>query len=178
MPKVVHSLAPTLTHSIFLDRRFWILASMTLLCPLAFLRRLDSLRVTSYIALCTIAYLVRPLLFPSPWLLSTDASGTQVFIVIFYTFVSHDELPPSGDVELFRFGSSFITSLPVQVFAFTCTSPFLPSAAPSAHVSSALAGAQNIFAVFNELRAVRRSLPSSEDPSLTSLAIRRTPSLG
>jgi amino acid permease len=46
----------------------------------------------------------------------------QVFIVIFYTFVSHDELPPSGDVELFRFGSSFITSLPVQVFAFTCSS--------------------------------------------------------
>ncbi|GAA6036702.1 hypothetical protein JCM8097_003437 [Rhodosporidiobolus ruineniae] len=112
MPKVVHAFAPSLVDSILLDRRLWILASMTLLCPLAFLRRLDSLKHTSYIALCAIAYLV--------------------FIVIFYTFVSHDELPPSGDFELFRFGSSFIQSLPVQIFAFTC--------------------AQNIFAVFNELR--------------------------
>ncbi|GAA6019624.1 hypothetical protein JCM10207_006946 [Rhodosporidiobolus poonsookiae] len=112
MPKVVHSFAPTLVDSIFLDRRFWILTSMTLLCPLAFLRRLDSLKVTSYIALCAIAYLI--------------------FIVIFYTFVSHEELPPSGEMDLFRFGPSFIQSLPVQIFAFTC--------------------AQNIFAVFNELK--------------------------
>ncbi|GAA5913252.1 hypothetical protein JCM6882_000043 [Rhodosporidiobolus microsporus] len=112
MPKVVHSFAPDLTNSLLLDRRLWILASMTLLCPLAFLRRLDSLKHTSYIALCAIAYLI--------------------FIVIFYTFVSHEELPPSGDVELFKFGPSFIQSLPVQIFAFTC--------------------AQNIFAVFNELK--------------------------
>ncbi|GAA5827480.1 hypothetical protein JCM11251_003830 [Rhodosporidiobolus azoricus] len=112
MPKVVHSFAPDLTNSILLDRRLWILASMTLLCPLAFLRRLDSLKHTSYIALCAIGYLI--------------------FVVIFYTFVSHEELPPSGDVELFKFGPSFIQSLPVQIFAFTC--------------------AQNIFAVFNELK--------------------------
>lgn len=55
--------------AIWLDRRLWILASMTLLCPLAFLRRLDSLKVTSYIALCAIAYLVRlptSLLFRRP----------------------------------------------------------------------------------------------------------------
>ncbi|CEQ41175.1 SPOSA6832_02867, partial [Sporobolomyces salmonicolor] len=57
MPKVVRSFNPSLTDSIFLDRRLWILASMTLLCPLAFLRRLDSLKMTSYIALCSIAYL-------------------------------------------------------------------------------------------------------------------------
>ncbi|GAA5849174.1 hypothetical protein JCM8547_006470 [Rhodosporidiobolus lusitaniae] len=117
MPKVVHSFTPTLTNSIFLDRRLWILASMTLLCPLAFLRRLDSLKHTSYIALCSIGYLI--------------------FIVIFYTFVSHEELPPSGNFELFRFGPSFIQSLPVQVFAFTC--------------------AQNIFAVFNELKVNSQS---------------------
>lgn len=81
---------------------------MTLLCPLAFLRRLDSLKMTSYIALCTIGYLV--------------------FVVVYYFFVSHDALPEPGDVDLFRFGPSFIQSIPVQVFAYTC--------------------AQNIFAVW------------------------------
>ncbi|GAA5924745.1 hypothetical protein JCM1841_004135 [Sporobolomyces salmonicolor] len=113
MPKVVRSFNPSLTDSIFLDRRLWILASMTLLCPLAFLRRLDSLKMTSYIALCSIAYLV--------------------FVVVFYTFVRYDELPPSGPIEMFKFGPRFLQSLPVQIFAFTC--------------------AQNIFAVFNELKS-------------------------
>ncbi|GAA5864930.1 hypothetical protein JCM3774_003912, partial [Rhodotorula dairenensis] len=113
MPKVVRNFQPELTDSVLLDRRLWILASMTLLCPLAFLRRLDSLKMTSYIALCTIGYLV--------------------FVVVYYTIVGHDSLPTPGDVELFRFGPSFIQSIPVQVFAYTC--------------------AQNIFAVFNELQA-------------------------
>ncbi|GAA5857001.1 hypothetical protein JCM9279_007309 [Rhodotorula babjevae] len=112
VPKVVHSFNPDLTDSVLLDRRLWILASMTLLCPLAFLRRLDSLKLTSYIALCAIGYLI--------------------FVVVFYTFVSHEHLPPSGNFELFRFGPSFIQSLPVQIFAFTC--------------------AQNVFAVYNEVR--------------------------
>ncbi|GEM08840.1 hypothetical protein Rt10032_c06g2857 [Rhodotorula toruloides] len=113
MPKVVHSFRPDLTDSVLLDRRLWILASMTLLCPLAFLRRLDSLKVTSYIALCAIGYLV--------------------FIVMYYSFSGHPELPPPGDVQLFRFGPSFIQVISIQTFAFTC--------------------AQNIFAVFNELRS-------------------------
>lgn len=80
---------------------------MSLLCPLAFLRRLDSLKMTSYVALCTIGYLV--------------------FVVVFYTMIDHESLPPPGDVEMVRFGPSFIQSIPVQVFAYTC--------------------AQNIFAV-------------------------------
>ncbi|GJN90138.1 hypothetical protein Rhopal_003137-T1 [Rhodotorula paludigena] len=113
MPKVVHSFNPDLTNTVLLDRRLWILLSMTLLCPLAFLRRLDSLKMTSYIALCAIGYLV--------------------FIVLYFTFVDHDDLPPSGQFQYFRFGPSFVQSLPVQIFAFTC--------------------AQNIFAVFNELRS-------------------------
>lgn len=113
MPKVVHSFQPDLTGSVLLDRRLWILASMSLLCPLAFLRRLDSLKMTSYVALCTIGYLV--------------------FVVVFYTMIDHESLPPPGDVEMVRFGPSFIQSIPVQVFAYTC--------------------AQNIFAVFNELKS-------------------------
>ncbi|GAA6061147.1 hypothetical protein JCM10212_001747 [Sporobolomyces blumeae] len=114
MPKVVRSFNPSMElTSILLDRRLWILLSMTLLCPLAFLRKLDSLKVTSYIALCAIAYLV--------------------FIVVFYTFFRSADLPSPGDVELFKLGPEFVTSLPVQIFAFTC--------------------AQNIFAVFNELKS-------------------------
>ena len=142
--QVVHSFNPDLTDSVLLDRRLWILASMTLLCPLAFLRRLDSLKLTSYIALCAIGYLVRPSSSPSlPCTTSADSAllddpraHTQIFVVVFYTFVSHEHLPPSGNFELFRFGPSFIQSLPVQIFAFTC--------------------AQNVFAVYNEVRTVRR----------------------
>lgn len=116
--------------SIWLDRRLWILASMTLLCPLAFLRKLDSLKVTSYIALCAIAYLVSCRFFclsvrcrrhlPRPCYLFVFRGGLlffgQVFIVLFYTFLDASELPSPGQVELFKFGPSFIQSLPVQIF--------------------------------------------------------------
>lgn len=49
----------------WLDRRLWILLSMTVLCPIAFLRRLDSLKWISYIALVAVVNLVCLLLsFP------------------------------------------------------------------------------------------------------------------
>lgn len=78
---------------------------------LAFLRKLDSLKFTSYVALVAVANLV--------------------FVVI-WKFLEPSGLPPRGDIELVDLGSSYVSSLPVQIFAFTC--------------------AQNIFAVFNELR--------------------------
>lgn len=89
---------------------------MTLLCPLAFLRKLDSLKVTSYIALCAIAYLVS--LFHPSLIRNAkfDSFEKKVFIVLFYTFLDASELPAPGEVELFKFGPSFIQSLPVQIF--------------------------------------------------------------
>jgi amino acid permease len=41
-----------------LNRQLWIMLSMTCLVPLAFLRRLDSLKGISYVALCTVGNLV------------------------------------------------------------------------------------------------------------------------
>lgn len=58
MPRAVASFMPD-AEAWLLDRRLWILASMCVLCPLAFLRRLDSLKFTSYVALCAVANLVR-----------------------------------------------------------------------------------------------------------------------
>ncbi|KAM0786719.1 hypothetical protein ACM66B_002160 [Microbotryomycetes sp. NB124-2] len=112
MPRVVYSFAAA-APAWMLDRRVWILLAMTMLCPLAFLRRLDSLKITSYISLCAV--------------------GNLIFVVVYKTFVNRDGLPEDVPVHFISLGPSFIQSLPVQIFAFTC--------------------AQNLFAVFNELKA-------------------------
>ena len=36
--------------------------------------------------------------------------------MLFYSFLDASELPPPGEIELFKFGPSFIQSLPVQIF--------------------------------------------------------------
>lgn len=58
MPRVVYSFSSS-SPEWLLDRRLWILLAMSILCPLAFLRKLDSLKVTSYISLCAVGNLVR-----------------------------------------------------------------------------------------------------------------------
>lgn len=109
MPRVITSFssdaAPWLV-----DRRVWILFAMLVLCPLGFLKRLDSLKHTSYIALCAVLNLI--------------------FVVIFKFFHTAG-MPARGPVPLFSLSSNFVSSLPVQIFAFTC--------------------AQNLFAIHNEL---------------------------
>ncbi|SCV73877.1 BQ2448_6307 [Microbotryum intermedium] len=110
MPRVIYSFWSS-SPDWLLDRRLWILFAMSMLCPLAFLRKLDSLKFTSYIALCAVANLV--------------------FVVVYMSFHRHD-LPPRGTIEAIHLGPKFVQSLPVQIFAFTC--------------------AQNLFAVFNELK--------------------------
>ncbi|KAH7890796.1 vacuolar amino acid transporter 5 [Phlebopus sp. FC_14] len=118
MPSVVASLYHDLTSPTTnppawaLSGRNWITLLMLILVPLSFLRRLDSLRHTSYIAMFSVAYLV--------------------VIVITCYFHPLEGAPPRGEVSLVHFTPAFITTFPVQVFAFTC--------------------AQNIFPIFNELR--------------------------
>lgn len=85
--------------------------SMPFCTFLAFLRKLDSLKFTSYIALVAVFNLI--------------------FVVI-YKSIDTSGLPPRGPIALVHLGPAYVSSLPVQIFAFTC--------------------AQNIFAVFNELR--------------------------
>lgn len=94
--------------SIFLDRSFWILALIILLIPLCFLRRLDSLRHTSYLSLLAVFYLV--------------------IIVLHYSFSSDAKasLPPKGHVELVNVSWHTISIFPVFVFAFTCAQNMLP----------------------------------------------------
>jgi len=85
---------------------------MFILVPLSSLRRLDSLRHTSYIVMFSVVYLVA--------------------IVIKCHFSPLEGTKPPGDIYLIHFTPSFISTFPVQVFAFTC--------------------AQNLFPIFNELK--------------------------
>ncbi|CAG8779516.1 13612_t:CDS:1, partial [Ambispora leptoticha] len=67
------------SNSLLLDRRFWITASMIVIVPLSFLKRLDSLRHTSVIALIAVVYLV--------------------FIVIYHYFGPDFEAPPKDKIH-------------------------------------------------------------------------------
>lgn len=119
MPNVVLSLYHDLTSpetqppAWAVSGRVWISLFMAVLIPLCFLRKIDSLRHTSYIALFSVAYLV--------------------LIVISCYFSPLEGSPERGEVYLINFTSGFITTFPVQVFAFTCS--------------------QNLFPIYNELAA-------------------------
>jgi amino acid permease len=69
--------------------------------PLSFLRRLDSLKYTSVIALVSIGYLV---------------------ILVVYHFAKGDTMADRGEIRYVRWGGAIATlsSLPVIVFAYTC----------------------------------------------------------
>ncbi|KAF2868066.1 transmembrane amino acid transporter protein-domain-containing protein [Massariosphaeria phaeospora] len=102
MPGVVEAFSPGATEVAFLvDRQFWITAFMLIVIPLSFLRRLDSLKYTSVIALCSIAYLV-------------------VLIVAHY--IRGDTLEDRGEVRVFEWAGpiSVLAAFPVIVFAYTC----------------------------------------------------------
>lgn len=119
MPNVVESLYHDLTPSHVsppqwtLNGANWITLLMLILVPLAFLRRLDSLRHTSYIALFSVAYLV-------------------VIVIVCY-FWPMEGMPPRGEIRFVHFTPQFVTTFPVQVFAFTCS--------------------QNLFPLYNELKS-------------------------
>jgi len=82
MPNVVASLYHDLTSpdtnppDFALSGRFWITLFMSVLAPLAFLRRLDSLRYTSYVALFSVGKRNLPGLFKVILLLMSDFQPT------------------------------------------------------------------------------------------------------
>lgn len=84
------------------DRHFWVTAFMLVVIPLSFLRRLDSLKYTSVIALLAVGYLV---------------------ILVVYHFVAQDTFegarPP---VRILRWAGVIptLSSFPVIVFGYTC----------------------------------------------------------
>lgn len=84
------------------DRHFWVTAFMLVIIPLSFLRRLDSLKYTSVIALLAVGYLA---------------------ILVVYHFVAQDTFegtrPP---VRVLRWAGAIptLSSFPVIVFGYTC----------------------------------------------------------
>ncbi|KAI7900251.1 transmembrane amino acid transporter protein-domain-containing protein [Cokeromyces recurvatus] len=102
MPQVI---TPFYTHedgAYFLtDRRFWITVYMlTLVLPLSFLRKLDSLKYTSLIALVAVIYLC--------------------VIVIYHYFSPIFSPLPKDSIDLISINTKILGQLPLFVFAFTC----------------------------------------------------------
>ncbi|KAI7200820.1 putative amino acid transporter, partial [Hortaea werneckii] len=83
------------------ERRFWVTAFMLVVIPLSFLRRLDSLKYTSVLALTAIAYLI---------------------VLVVYHFAAGDTLAEKGQVNLIKWQGIIPTlaNFPVIVFAYTC----------------------------------------------------------
>ncbi|KAI8080009.1 transmembrane amino acid transporter protein-domain-containing protein [Halteromyces radiatus] len=102
MPQVVLSFAQDAKDTVLLmDRRFWITLFMaTAVLPLSFLRKLDSLKYTSVVALIAVIYLCA--------------------IVVEHYFASDFVPPPEESVKMFDWSTKFFSHLPVFVFAFTC----------------------------------------------------------
>ncbi|GAP87201.2 putative AVT6-involved in amino acid efflux from the vacuole [Rosellinia necatrix] len=83
-----------------MDRNFWITVFMLAIIPLSFLRRLDSLKYTSVIALVAIGYLI---------------------VLVVYHFAS-DTLAPRDKIRVIQWAGPIeaLASLPVVIFAYTC----------------------------------------------------------
>jgi amino acid permease len=105
MPGVVRGFAAEDRITPFLvDRHFWVTAFMLVVIPLSFLKRLDSLKYTSVVALISIGYLV---------------------ILVVYHYAAHDTLPDTGyqtPLRIVGWASPIaaLSSFPVIVFAYTC----------------------------------------------------------
>ncbi|KAI1421800.1 transmembrane amino acid transporter [Xylaria sp. FL1777] len=101
MPGVVEGFDSSATSIAYLmDRNFWITVFMLVIIPLSFLRRLDSLKYTSIIALVAIGYLI---------------------VLVVYHFAS-DALAPRDKLRVIHWGGPVeaLASLPVVIFAYTC----------------------------------------------------------
>lgn len=102
MPQVIRSFFHHAEdNEILMDRRFWItLSIITAVGPLSYLRKLDSLKYTSLIALFAVAYLV--------------------IIVIYHFITPNFPPPPPESIEYIHFTTKIFGQLPVFIFAFTC----------------------------------------------------------
>ncbi|KAE8372848.1 transmembrane amino acid transporter protein-domain-containing protein [Aspergillus bertholletiae] len=102
MPGVIQGfVGGTPEYDFLVDRHFWVTAFMLVVIPLSYLRRLDSLKYTSIVALVSMAYVV---------------------VLVLYHFVIGDTIADRGPVRVIRWAGPvpMLSSLPVIVFAFTC----------------------------------------------------------
>ncbi|KAM3504901.1 hypothetical protein MY10362_003277 [Beauveria mimosiformis] len=101
MPGVMQGLTNhTESFPYLVNRHFWITAFMLLVIPLSFLRRLDSLKYTSIVALVSIGYLI---------------------VLVVYHFAADAHADP-GDIRIIEWAGAVetLSTLPVVVFAYTC----------------------------------------------------------
>ncbi|KAI9290880.1 hypothetical protein K502DRAFT_368886 [Neoconidiobolus thromboides FSU 785] len=98
MPQIMESMG-FLDSTIFLNRRFWITFFMLGIIPLGFLKKLDSLRYTSIIALGSVLYLV---------------------LIVTFTFLFGNITIDWNNIRYFQLNWNFLQVLPVFVFGFTC----------------------------------------------------------
>ncbi|KAH8879360.1 hypothetical protein GQ53DRAFT_756090 [Thozetella sp. PMI_491] len=101
MPGVMRGFDSRVDEVAFLvDRHFWVTVFMLMIIPLSFLRRLDSLKYTSVIALVSIGYLI---------------------ILVVYHFAA-DSISDRGVVNIIGWSGpvAALSSLPVVIFAYTC----------------------------------------------------------
>lgn len=107
LPQVCRSLYSHELHdkSFLASKTVWITICTTIITPIAFLRKLDSLRYTSAFALLGVVYLL-------------------VLVVVFFVFppASGMPYPPVEwkDIVWIKIDSHFFANLPIFVFAFTC----------------------------------------------------------
>ncbi|KAK9457481.1 transmembrane amino acid transporter protein-domain-containing protein [Dipodascopsis uninucleata] len=101
MPQVIHDFLPSVTEESFLEsRHFWISLFMFVLVPLCFLRKLDSLKYTSIVALLAIGYLS--------------------ILVVAHWFIG-DTIDYRGSLSMYPSSlSGVLSTLPIVVFGFTC----------------------------------------------------------
>ena len=124
MPSVVLALYHDLTSPDvnpppwMLSGQNWISIIMIPLIPLTFLRKLDSLRHTSYVALFSVGepQIIERVREPTKWILT----AYLVLIVIVCYFFPLEGTQKPGEIHLIKFSSGFVSTFPVQVFAYTC----------------------------------------------------------
>lgn len=101
MPGVVKGFGQGNVPGFLIDRQFWITAFMLIVIPLSYLRRIDSLKYTSIIALVSISYLV---------------------ILVLAHFIKGDTMDERGDIRVLAWNGpvAALSVFPVIVFAYTC----------------------------------------------------------
>lgn len=102
MPKIIQALGVGVSaQSWLLERNVWITAFMVLVAPLSYLKKLDSLKYTSFLALFSIVYLM--------------------CLVVVHFFQRHELMPnPVIDIVGPVLVANTLRSFPVFVFAYTC----------------------------------------------------------
>ncbi|KAI5966031.1 hypothetical protein KGF57_000667 [Candida theae] len=150
MPKIVETISgddATANHPILMHRNFWItLFMVVVVAPLSYLKKLNSLKYTSFVALFSVAYLICLVIEKYIALSVTGRENGGEDDVSGALLLSRSAIPvPAGGSNVDWIGpkswSQTLSSFPMFVFAYTCH--------------------QNMFAIINELK------PDAKDGSQT-----------